>query len=72
MRVVECRYFGLAGVAGWFVNSRILKRPILPAGQLALYDRFVPLLRVIERVTGPPVGQSLFCVAEVARADGKP
>ena len=69
LRLLECRYFGLAGVLGWFVNSRVLRRPILPARQLLLYDRLVPLLRVIERLTGSPVGQSLFCVAESAQPD---
>ena len=63
LRVACWRYFGLLGMLGWFVNGRILRRPILPEGQLRLYDRLVPLFRWVERLSGPPIGQSLICVA---------
>ena len=57
------RNFNVIGVAGWFVNSRVLRRSQLPAWQFRCYDALVPWLKRIERVTGTPIGQSLIAVA---------
>lgn len=61
-RCVLVRYVNLFGIIGWFLNSRILGRTILPAGQLQLYDRLANLFRVVEEAIGPPIGQSLLLV----------
>jgi len=55
-------YVNLAGIVGWYVAGRILKRKILPAGGLQLYHRLVSLFRFVEKVTGPPVGLSLISI----------
>lgn len=60
-------HFNLAGILGWFLNSRILGRRVLPEGQLALFDGLTPLFIAVERAlqrVGPlPIGQCLVCVA---------
>jgi phosphatidylinositol alpha-1,6-mannosyltransferase len=61
--ITQCSYFNLVGVAGWFLNSRILRRSELPAWQFRCYDALVPWLRRVERLTGAPIGQSLIAVA---------
>jgi glycosyltransferase involved in cell wall biosynthesis len=55
------RYINPTGVAGWFVNSRLLQREVLPAGQARLYDRAYPLLSQAERL-GLPFGLSVLAV----------
>jgi SAM-dependent methyltransferase len=60
--VRRASYVNLSGIVGWFLNGRVLKRTILPMGQLRVYDRLVPVMRIVERVTGPPIGQSLLLV----------
>jgi len=55
-------FFNLLGVAGWYVNSRILKRTTFPPVQLTLYDRLVPLFRLESRWR-LPIGMSLIAVA---------
>lgn len=57
-------YFNLFGLFGWFIGGRIVRRRILPETSLSLYDYLVPLFRAIEKITGPPTGQSLLMVAE--------
>lgn len=52
------RFINLFGVLGWFINGKILRRRILPANQLSLYNQLVPLFRAIEHLTGPPFGLS--------------
>lgn len=63
-RVRRLAYFNLFGMLGWWWNSRIRRAPILPTGQLDLYNRLVPVFRRIETWSGPPIGQSLWAVAE--------
>lgn len=52
-------YFNFFGIFGWWLNARILKRQILPPGQLRLFNRLAPIFRAIESVAPIPVGQSL-------------
>ncbi len=65
---VVARYVNLFGILGWFLNGRVLGRSILPTGQLRLYDRLADVFRLIEDITGPPVGLSLLLV--LAKREG--
>lgn len=60
-------YLNLAGIPGWWLNARLLKRDILPQGQLAWFNRLAPLFirseRILRRVWDVPIGQSLLCIA---------
>jgi 2-polyprenyl-3-methyl-5-hydroxy-6-metoxy-1,4-benzoquinol methylase len=55
-------YFNLAGIPGWWLNSKILKRTIPPAKQVSLFNKVVPVLIVIESIVKTPLGLSLFAV----------
>jgi len=57
-------YFNLAGIPGWWLTGRVLRRRILPAGSLRWYDRLVPLFR-LERLLPWRIGQSLIAIGEV-------
>jgi SAM-dependent methyltransferase len=48
-------------VAGWYLNSKILRRKDVPAFQAYLFDRLVPMLR-LEKYWRMPVGLSLIAV----------
>ena len=65
-RLVHLEYFNLAGVPGWWLAGRVLKRRLIPAGSLGLYDALVPLFR-LERFLPWRVGQSLIAIGERAR-----
>jgi len=61
--LVRMQYFNLFGIPGWWFCGKILRRPILPAGGLGLYERLMPLFRRIEDWSGPPVGLSIIAIA---------
>jgi len=63
--LAHIEYFNLAGVPGWWFAGRVLRRPIIPAGSLKLYDALVPLFR-LERLLPWRVGQSLIAIGEAA------
>jgi SAM-dependent methyltransferase len=58
-------FLNLFGIIGWWLNGIVLKRTLLPEGQLALYERLVPIFRSIEALTGHRMGQSVIAIASV-------
>jgi SAM-dependent methyltransferase len=58
-------YFNLAGVPGWWLAGRVLRREVIPVRSLKLYDALVPLFR-LERLLPWRVGQSLIAVGAAA------
>jgi SAM-dependent methyltransferase len=62
-KLVHLSFMNLLGIPGWFLNSRVLRRKLLPVKQVALYDKLTPLLRVEDRIP-LPIGMSLVAVGE--------
>jgi SAM-dependent methyltransferase len=62
-RMRHLEYFNLAGIPGWWLTGRVLKRELIPTGSLRWYDALVPLFR-LERFLPWRVGQSLIAVGE--------
>lgn len=61
-RVERLRYLNRPGVLGWWLNSRVLRRRVLPRGQLAAFRLVYPLLRLEEK-REPAFGMSLLVLA---------
>lgn len=64
-KVAHVEYFNLAGVPGWWFAGKVLRRRMIPAASLKLYDALVPLFR-LERFLPWRVGQSLIAIGEAA------
>ena len=62
--VIHVEYFNLAGVPGWWLAGRVLRRRLIPTGALRWYDALVPLFR-LERFLPWRIGQSLIAIGEV-------
>lgn len=60
---VSLRYVNLLGALAWFWDSRVLKRSAVSAAAYRARDRFVPLARLLDALTGPPLGRSLLGAA---------
>lgn len=65
LAVRHLEYFNLAGIPGWWLTGRVLRRRLIPSGSLKLYDALVPLFR-LERFLPWRVGQSLIAIGETA------
>src|SRR6202022_3041782 len=46
----DCRFLNRPGILGWYVNGKILKRRVLPRGQLRLFSLLLPLLKREEKL----------------------
>jgi SAM-dependent methyltransferase len=62
-RVSRLEYFNLAGIPGWWVTGRVLRKEIIPASSLRWFDALVPLFR-LERLLPWRLGQSLIGIGE--------
>lgn len=64
-------YMNIAGVAPYFIKSRILKRQAnfsstFSERQIKSIAKLVPAFKLLDRVTGPVIGQSVLCVGRKA------
>jgi SAM-dependent methyltransferase len=61
LQVEGLRHFNPVGAVGWWLNGKVLRRDLLPEGQLSLYARFaIPLSRLLDRWNPIPFGVSLI------------
>jgi len=67
-RVRKIWYFNALGALGWFLNGNVLKKTLLPSGQMKLFDLLVPLLK-LERLIPLPFGISVIALAESIPAE---
>ncbi len=68
--VEETFFFNMWGVPGWFLNSRILRRKVLPKFQLRFFTLLHPLVRM-ERFFKTPFGLSVVVIARNPEASNK-
>jgi hypothetical protein len=61
--IESLEWLNLLGILGWYLNGKILRRRVLPALQLRVYDRIAPVLARAEAMWKLPVGLSLITVA---------
>ncbi len=63
LEIQDTFYFNMWGIPGWFLNSRILRRKVLPKFQLYFFTLLHPLIRW-ERHFKTPFGLSFIVIAE--------
>ncbi len=60
--VDDLRFLNRPGVLGWWINSKVLKRRVLPKAQLSAFKYILPLLKWEEK-NPPSFGMSLLALA---------
>ena len=59
--ICSLKYFNFFGILGWFVNGTLLRRRVLPAGQVRKFNQFVPLMVQMERWVPTLIGAIPDC-----------
>lgn len=62
LTIIHHQYFNLAGTAGWFLSGSVLKKKTIPPGQMSLYDKLVPVFKIIDAVAFNKAGLSVIAV----------
>lgn len=60
LRITHSQYFNLAGILGWFVSGNILRKKLIPSGQMKLYNSLVPIFRIADQLTFNQMGLSVI------------
>jgi len=58
------QYMNFLGLLGWTVNGRLLKRQRLSSRQIAVFERFMPLVTLVEDRIRLPVGLGVYTAAQ--------
>ncbi|MGH9443636.1 MAG: glycosyltransferase [Thermoanaerobaculia bacterium] len=72
-QIEEMRFVNRPGVFGWYLNSRVLRRRVLPKGQLRMFALLQPFLEA-EVANPPSYGMSLLAIGRnpVSSSDAAP
>lgn len=62
--VISSFYFNAVGTLGWWVSGKLFKHKTIPEGEMKLYNTFVPMIKVVDKVTFNRVGLSVICVIQ--------
>ena len=65
IQVIHHQYFNLIGIAGWWMSGSLLRKKIIPEGQMKLYNFFVPVFRIIDQFANKWLGLSVIMVGKV-------
>lgn len=58
---IQCsQYFNLAAIAGWWFSGNVLKKEMIPTGQMRLYNALVPVFKLIDKAVFNRVGISVI------------
>jgi 2-polyprenyl-3-methyl-5-hydroxy-6-metoxy-1,4-benzoquinol methylase len=54
-------YFNILGIVGWYFNGNVFKKARISPTASKWFDRLVPILDYVERITYHKIGLSLIC-----------
>jgi 2-polyprenyl-3-methyl-5-hydroxy-6-metoxy-1,4-benzoquinol methylase len=63
-KVIHSQYFNAAGMAGWWLFGSVFKKKILPKGKISLYNKLVPLFRVLDKMLMKRMGLSVIVIGQ--------
>ncbi len=63
-RVVHKTYFNFAGMIGWYISGTLMRNKKIPRSHLRIFEKFVPIFRIIDRLIFRSAGVSVIAVAE--------
>ena len=64
LKIIHHQYFNFIGIFGWWFSGSILKKKTIPGGQMKLYNRLVPVFKLIDRIIGNSMGLSVISVGQ--------
>ncbi len=60
LKIERAQYFNFVGIFGWFFSGTILRKQIIPTGQMKIYNALVPIFKIIDKVLRNNIGLSVF------------
>lgn len=60
--IIHSQYFNMIGILGWFVSGKLLGKKSIPKGQMGLYNKLVPIFRIMDKIIFERIGLSAIAV----------
>ena len=60
--IKDSRYFNVVGIFGWIFSGMILREKTIPEGQMDLYNKLVPVFKIIDKIFQGSLGLSVIMV----------
>lgn len=61
-KIIKERYFNAMGIIGWYISGKIQKNNTIPAEQMGLYNKLVPIFKIIDKLVFNKIGLSNIAV----------
>lgn len=55
-------YFNALGIAGWYVSGKLMRKKIIPKGQMSFYNKIVPIAKILDLLLLKKIGLSVISV----------
>ena len=55
-------YFNATGILAWWISGKLFRHKTIPAGEMKLYNTFVPVFKVVDKITFNKIGLSVICI----------
>jgi 2-polyprenyl-3-methyl-5-hydroxy-6-metoxy-1,4-benzoquinol methylase len=60
VEILHSQYFNCAGIPGWFFSGKILRKKTIPKGQMSLFNKLVPVFRLVDKLIANRAGLSVI------------
>jgi len=60
LEITRKQYFNFVGIFGWYFSGNILKKEVLPKGQMKVYNMLVPIFKIIDKIVLNRAGLSVI------------
>lgn len=62
--VIKSTYFNFMGIWGWWISGKLQRNKTIPEGQMKLYNKLVPVFKVIDRCVFKSAGLSTIAIGK--------
>lgn len=62
--LIESKAFNFMGIFGWWFTGSIIKKKTIPAGQMNLFNKLVPIFRLLDILVRKRMGLSVIAVGQ--------
>ena len=63
-QIVHKQYFNFVAIMGWWFSGSILRKKTIPEGQMKIFDKLVPLFKLIDKLLLNKIGISAIVVGK--------
>jgi SAM-dependent methyltransferase len=68
--IESSQYFNMAGIVGWFIFGKVLRKQLIPDSQMTLYNSMVGIFKFFDRIILHRCGLSIIAVGKKNAGNG--